>query len=73
MQDRVLNPIGIEESILAIRLYCQGADAFYLAELRLAEKMKPGRLKFMVRGKAERDQIASRSLGLPVTCPAQRV
>lgn len=40
MHDRILNPTGIEESLLVLRLACQGADAFYLAEIRLAEKMK---------------------------------
>lgn len=44
MQDRILNPIGIEESLLCIRLACQGADAFYLAEVRLQEKMRPAKL-----------------------------
>lgn len=40
----ILNPIGIEESLLTLRLLNQGADAFYLAEIRLQEKMKPARL-----------------------------
>lgn len=44
MHNRILNPIGIEESLLVLRLACQGADAFYLAEIRLAEKMKPAKL-----------------------------
>lgn len=44
MHDRVFNPIGVEESLLVLRLMSQGADAFYLAELRLQEKMLPARL-----------------------------
>lgn len=40
MQDRIMNPIGIEESLFVIRLRNQSYDA----ELILREKMKPGRL-----------------------------
>lgn len=47
MLDRILNPVGVEESLLVIRLASQGADAFYLAELRLQEKMKPAKLKIV--------------------------
>lgn len=47
MTSCILNPVGIEESLLCIRLACQGADAFYLAELRLQEKMRPQRIRIL--------------------------
>lgn len=47
MHDRTLNPITLEESLLVLRLMSQGADAFYLAELRLQRKMLPAKLKIM--------------------------
>lgn len=47
MHDRTLNPITIEESLLVLRLMSQGADAFYLAELRLQRKLSPQRIRIL--------------------------
>lgn len=44
MQDRILNPIGIEEVILVLRLRNQHYDA----ELVLREKMRPAILHPLV-------------------------
>lgn len=48
MQDRILNPVGIEEALLVLRLRNQHFDA----ELILVEKMKPARL-FPVDGRTD--------------------
>lgn len=47
MHDRTLNPVTLEESLLYIRLASQGADAFYLAELRLQRKLVPQRIRIL--------------------------
>lgn len=41
MQDRIMNPIGIEEALLVLRLRNQHYDA----EFVLRAKMKPGILR----------------------------
>lgn len=47
MTSCILNPQTLGEILLSLRLQNQGADAFYLAELRLQEKMLPAKIKIV--------------------------
>lgn len=58
MQDRILNPVGIQESILVLRLRNQSFDA----ELILREKMMPAKLNHAA------DRVVERPVIPRVTC-----